>query len=160
MALFGQKTKVNDSSAEKAQSTKDKSSKKALIKKTPVKAEKLPKAEKVAEAKTKEKNKSEKRAEAAAGVSFPKGSAVIKPRVTEKSGLLSQKGIYTFDVRVDANTRQIAAAIVAAYKVTPVKVSIAPVPAKAMFVRGKSGSTSAGKKAYVYLKKGDTIEFI
>jgi large subunit ribosomal protein L23 len=158
MALFGQKTKVNDSSAEKAQATKDKSSKAALVKKTPVKAEKLPKAEKVAEAKTKTKN--EKRTEAVAGVSFPKGGAVIKPRVTEKAGLLAQKGIYTFDVRTDANSRQISAAIVAAYKVTPIKIAVAPVPSKAMFVRGKKGATTAGKKAYVYLKKGDVIEFI
>lgn len=158
MALFGQKTKVNDSSAEKAATTKAKSSKKALVKKTPVKAEKLPKAEKVAEAKTKSVN--EKRTEAVHGVSFPKGSAVISPRVTEKAGLLSQKGIYTFNVRTDANTRQIAQAIATAYKVTPVKIATSPVKSKAMFVRGKKGSTVAGKKAYVHLKEGDVIEFI
>jgi len=158
MALFGQKTKVNDSSAEKAATTKAKSSKAALVKKTPVKAEKLPKAEKVAEAKTKSKN--EKRTEAVHGVSFPKGSPVISPRITEKSGLLSQKGIYTFNVRVDANTRQISQAIAAAYKVTPIKIAVSPIKSKAMFVRGKKGSTVAGKKAYVHLKEGDVIEFI
>ncbi len=158
MALFGQKTKVNDSSAEKAAATKAKSSKAALVKKTPVKAEKLPKAEKVAEAKTKTKN--EKRVEAVHGVSFPKGGPVISPRVTEKAGLLSAKGIYTFNVRVDANSRQISESIKAAYKVTPVKISVSAIKSKAMFVRGKKGKTAAGKKAYVYLKKGDVIEFI
>lgn len=105
-------------------------------------------------------SKDEKRAAAAAGVTFERGSAVIKPRVTEKAGLLSQNGVYTFDVRVDANSRQIADAIKAAYKVTPVRVSVAPVKSKTMFARGKSGRTVSGKKAYVYLKKGDTIEFI
>jgi large subunit ribosomal protein L23 len=129
-------------------------SKKAVASKT----EKLPKAEKVAEAKTKSVN--EKRAAAAAGVTFPKGAAVIKPRVTEKAGLLSQNGVYTFDVRIDANSRQIAEAIKAAYKVTPVRVSVAPVKSKTMFARGKAGRTISGKKAYVYLKKGETIEFI
>lgn len=108
----------------------------------------------------KPESKSEKRAAAAAGIVFAKDSAVIKPRVTEKAGLLSQNGVYTFDVKIDANSRQIADAIKTAYKVTPVKVSIAPIKSKSMFVRGKKGSTSAGKKAYVYLKKGDTIEFI
>lgn len=152
MSLFGKKTKINDSSAEKAAATK------VVKAKSAPKAEKLPKAEKVAEAKSKSVN--EKRAAAAAGVSFPKGAAVIKPRVTEKAGLLSQNGIYTFDVRIDANSRQIAEAIKAAYKVTPVRVSVAPVKSKTMFVRGKKGATSAGKKAYVYLKKGETIEFI
>jgi large subunit ribosomal protein L23 len=103
---------------------------------------------------------SEKRAAAAAGVTFARGAAVIKPRITEKSGILSQQGVYTFDVRIDANSRQIAEAITAAYKVTPIKINLAPVKSKAMFVRGKSGRTISGKKAYVFLKKGDTIEFI
>lgn len=129
---------------------------------TKTKAVALPKAEKVAEAKTKTVNKSvsEKRAEAARGVSFPKGSAVIKPRVTEKAGLISQHGVYTFDVRTDATVQAIASAITAAYKVTPVKVNVAPVKSKTMFSRGKKGRTVSGKKAYVFLKKGDTIEFI
>jgi large subunit ribosomal protein L23 len=108
----------------------------------------------------KSESKNEKRAAAAAGVVFPKGAAVIKPRVTEKAGLLSQNGVYTFDVRIDANSRQIAEAIKAAYKVTPVRVSVAPIKSKTMFVRGKKGRTISGKKAYVYLKKGETIEFI
>lgn len=147
MALFGKKTKVNDSSAEKAEATKT-----ALAKAG--KAEKLAKAEKKAD------SKNEKRAAAAQGVAFAKGSAIIKPRVTEKAGKLSEQGIYTFDVRINANSRQIAEAITAAYKVTPVKVSVASVKGKSMFARGKSGKTSDGKKAYVYLKKGETIEFI
>jgi large subunit ribosomal protein L23 len=88
-------------------------------------------------------------------------NAVLKgPRVTEKAGLLAEKGVYTFNVAVGANSQQIATAIKAAYKVTPVKISIAPVMSKAMFVRGKSGKTVTGKKAYVYLKKGDKIDFI
>ena len=113
-----------------------------------------------AEKKVEKKSVAEKRAAAAAGVTFAKDSAIIKPRVTEKAGLLSQNGVYTFDVKRTANTRQIADAIKAAYKVTPVKVSVSKVHSKAMFARGKAGSTGEGKKAYVYLKKGDTIEFI
>lgn len=112
------------------------------------------------EAKVKKESKTEKRAAAAAGVVFDKTSAVIRPRVTEKAGILSQSGVYTFDVKVDANVYQIASAIEAAYKVTPVKVSVAAVKGKTMFARGRKGKTSAGKKAYVYLKKGETIEFI
>ncbi len=87
-------------------------------------------------------------------------NAVLQgPRITEKAGLLAEKGIYTFNVAIRANSQMIATAIKAAYKVTPVKVSIAPIHSKAMFVRGKSGKTTMGKKAYVYLKKGDKIEF-
>ncbi|MDE1875195.1 MAG: 50S ribosomal protein L23 [Patescibacteria group bacterium] len=123
----------------------------------------MPKAEKVAEAKAKSAKKSqdEKRNEAVAGgVSFAKGSAVISPRITEKAARLSENGIYAFNVRKDANARQIAEAVETAYKVKPVKVSVAPVKSKSMFSRGKYGKTVAGKKAYVYLKKGDKIEFV
>jgi ribosomal protein L23 len=118
------------------------------------------KAEKKVEKKVEKKSVAEKRAAAAAGITFAKDSAVIKPRVTEKAGILSQNGVYTFDVKKSANSRQIADAIKAAYKVTPVKVSVSKIHSKSMFARGKAGSTSVGKKAYVYLKKGDTIEFI
>lgn len=103
---------------------------------------------------------SDKRAAAAAGVVFPRGSAVVAPRVTEKAGILSQNGTYTFDVRVDASAHSIASAIESAYKVTVTAVRTAPVKSKAMFTRGKTGRTAAGKKAYVTLKKGDVIEFI
>ncbi|MDE1875082.1 MAG: 50S ribosomal protein L23 [Patescibacteria group bacterium] len=158
MSLFGKKPKINDSSAEKAEATKTalaKSSQKVVDTKKVLKTGSSAKV-----TKTGAVDKAEKRAAAAAGVVFAKNSVIIRPRVTEKAGLLSEKGIYTFDVRKDANTREITAAIVASYKVTPVKVSVLPVKAKSMVVRGKTGSTSAGKKAYVNLKKGDTIEFI
>ncbi len=155
MALFGKKTKTADASSEKE--VKKVEAKNTTTKKAPAK-----KAEKVEKAvvPVKEKSKTEKRAEAAAGVSFPKGSAVISPRVTDKSGLLSQKGIYTFNVRAGVNVYQIAQAIETAYKVTPVKVAVVPVKGKAVFARGKAGMTAGGRKAYVYLKKGDVIEFI
>jgi large subunit ribosomal protein L23 len=91
---------------------------------------------------------------------FAKGSVIVKAHITEKSGALSQNGVYTFEVLVDSNSRQIADAIKAAYKVTPVKVTVAAIPAKTVVSRGKTGKTAHGKKAYVYLKKGDTIEFI
>jgi len=44
--------------------------------------------------------------------------------------------------------------------VKPEKVRVAAIPAKKVFVRGKKGVKSGGKKAYVYLKKGDKIELI
>ncbi len=125
--------------------------------KTPAKIEN--KQEKKMPVKT--ENLAEKRTVAVAGgVIFPKGSAVIKPRVTEKTGILAEKGIYTFEVLKNANSQQISTAIKVAYKVTPIKISIAPIKSKTMFARGKSGRTVSGKKAYVYLKFGDKIEFI
>lgn len=149
MSLFNtQRKKVGNATAGETKLPAKESAKKETKAIVPAKAEK------------KADSKAEKRAAAVQGVVFPKGSAVVKPRVTEKAGRLSEQGVYTFDVQKGAASSEIAKAIEAAYKVEVVKVSVAPVKEKAMFVRGKSGSTKAGKKAYVYLKKGQTIEFI
>jgi len=83
---------------------------------------------------------------------------IKKLHVTEKSGLLSEANAYAFQVTVDATKHQIAKEISALYKVTPIKVNIVNVKPKAVFSRGKKGKTAGVKKAYVFLKKGDTID--
>lgn len=87
---------------------------------------------------------------------------LISPRITEKGAYLSEHGVYVFNVSPDANKREIAAAIFATYKVTPRMVRIAAVPRKARLTRGTNrfGKSAGGKKAYVYLKKGETIELV
>lgn len=80
------------------------------------------------------------------------------PRVTEKATVLVEKNIYTFNVATTANKVQIAKAIETLYKVKPVKVTIAQVAEKRVVVRGRMGVKQGGKKAFVYLKKGDKIE--
>ena len=84
---------------------------------------------------------------------------IIRPRITEKSGIMSEKAnVYTFEVRENANKPMIAMAVKTLYKVTPVKVRTISLPAKRVFVRGKRGTSNAVKKALVYLKKGDKID--
>lgn len=87
---------------------------------------------------------------------------IIKnPRITEKSGLQAENaGIYTFEVMPRANKKNIAKAVKEIYKVDPIKVNIVNLPAKKVFSRGKSGRKASVKKAVVYLKKGDKIEFV
>lgn len=87
-------------------------------------------------------------------------STIIRPRVTEKSGLLSQSGVYTFEVTTRANKDTIAAAVKELYKVTPIKVAIINNPSKNVFVRGRRGVVSGIRKALVTLKKGDKIDFV
>lgn len=85
---------------------------------------------------------------------------IKKPRITEKSGIQAEvAGIYTFEVATSANKKSIAKAVKEIYKVTPVKVNITNLPSKKVFSRGKLGRQSGVKKAVVYLKKGDKIEF-
>jgi len=86
-------------------------------------------------------------------------STVIKnPRITEKASDLGAESVYVFDTTPEANKKTVALAVQAIYNVVPRKVRIAQVPSKARYVRGKWGRKSGGKKAYVYLKKGETIE--
>ena len=86
---------------------------------------------------------------------------IKKPRITEKSGIQAEAlGVYTFEVTTKANKKNVAKAIKELYKVTPVKVNITNLPAKIIFTRGKTGRKSGIKKAVVYLKKGDKIEFV
>ncbi len=85
---------------------------------------------------------------------------ILRPRITEKSGLMNEKlNLYTFEVAKNASKPMIAKAIKDLYKVTPIKVRTVTLPAKRVFVRGTRGSQSSVKKAMVYLKKGDKIEF-
>lgn len=81
------------------------------------------------------------------------------PRITEKATMHEQSGVYTFDVALDANKREIIEAVRKIFKVTPRKIRIVPIPAKLKrsMRTGKRGVKKGGKKAYVYLKKGDTI---
>jgi large subunit ribosomal protein L23 len=100
------------------------------------------------------------------GAVLPSGSfgiateAIIRPRITEKSGLLSQIGVYTFEVGRGANKQSIAKAVKALYKVTPVKVAVLNAPAKKVFLRGKKGTVAGFRKALVTLKAGDKIDFV
>lgn len=85
---------------------------------------------------------------------------LLRLRVTEKSALLSEQNAYTFFVADGATKPQIKAAVKEAYKVTPTQVNVIPGVKKNTLRRGRKGVKSTNKKAIVYLKKGDKIEFI
>ncbi len=87
---------------------------------------------------------------------------LLSPRITEKGAYLAEDGVYVFNVGIDANKKEIMRAIESTFKVTPRSVRIVAVPRKQVMTRGtnRKGKTVGGKKAYVYLKKGDTIELV
>jgi large subunit ribosomal protein L23 len=90
------------------------------------------------------------------------GKILLSPRITEKGAYLSESGCYVFNVAVSANKFEIAEAIKTVFKVTPRKVTVVAIPRKVVMTRGtnRKGQTAGGKKAYVYLKKGETIELV
>src|SRR3989338_8236853 len=83
---------------------------------------------------------------------------IERPRISEKATTLAMENCYVFDVSRTANKHLIAQAVKALYKVVPKQVRMLPIPKKKLFARGKLGTTGGGKKAYVFLKKGDKIE--
>ncbi|MFH1201188.1 MAG: 50S ribosomal protein L23 [bacterium] len=86
---------------------------------------------------------------------------IIKnPRITEKASFSAEQNVYTFDVIASANKTEIKKAIFALYKVKPVKVNVLTIPRKNIMSKGKAGTRGGGRKALVYFKKGDKIEFI
>ncbi len=88
-------------------------------------------------------------------------SHILRPRITEKASFLSERdNVYTFEVAPQATKNTIAAAVQELYKVAPVKVSIINLPAKRYNARGRIAKTAVVRKAMVYLKKGDKIEFV
>ncbi len=87
-------------------------------------------------------------------------SILVRPHVTEKATQSAESSVYVFEVATRASKYEVARAIKEQYQVIPVKVSTVTMPAKQTFVRGKRGTQSGYKKAYVYLKKGETIELV
>ncbi len=89
-------------------------------------------------------------------------SVIIKPRITEKAALLSDKNVYTFEIKKGATKFEVRDAIKALYNVTPVRVHIVnKQPRHSMSrSRGRDMMESGLRKAYVYLKKGDRIELV
>jgi len=86
---------------------------------------------------------------------------LLAPRVTEKASEKSMNSnVYVFNVDQRATKKDISKAVSKTYKVSPLKISVVRIPRKQIFVRGKKGMRPGGKKAYVYLKKGDKIEFV
>jgi large subunit ribosomal protein L23 len=89
-------------------------------------------------------------------------SVIIHPRITEKTVGKSEQNVYTFIVKRSATKFEVNDAVKALYNVTPVKINIVnKKPAQRLQgSRGRVKHVPGMKKAYVYLKKGDTINLV
>lgn len=111
----------------------------------------------------KEEKKKDETASAAAPVVMPSASDVshvlVQPRITEKATFANGMNIYVFDVEPRSTKQQIKSAVERVYKVRPRMVRVVTVPTKSVrnMRTGQTGTKQGGKKAYVYLKKGENI---
>jgi len=87
-------------------------------------------------------------------------SVLIRPHVTEKAATLTDSGVYAFIVSPDATKNEIRKAVEAVYKKTPRKISVSNMPGKRFMRRAGEGRRPGFRRAYVYLKKGETINVL
>lgn len=87
--------------------------------------------------------------------------ALTAPWLSEKALIGTEKGVYVFAVPGSATKAEIAGAVEKIYKVVPRKVNIVNLPRKSKALRSRRGVgyRAARTKAYVFLKKGETITF-
>ena len=88
---------------------------------------------------------------------------ILRPHITEKASDLSEKGVYVFEVNNLANKMHVRMAVEKLFKVKPVKIAMSIGAGKLMRNRNTNRvemKKQAIKKAFVYLKKGDKIEFV
>ncbi len=83
------------------------------------------------------------------------------PWFSEKALLATEHGMYAFEIPADATKAQIAGAVKEIFDVEPRKIRIVRLPGKRKNLRTRRGEgvRAARHKAYVYLAKGDTIQF-
>lgn len=88
-------------------------------------------------------------------------AVLLRPRITEKSTVSVEKDrAYVFEISPRATKGDVIDAVKSIYKVTPIKVRIAKIPSKKVMRKGRIGTKSGGKKAYIFLNKKDKIEFV
>jgi large subunit ribosomal protein L23 len=99
-----------------------------------------------------------RRAKIAEGVAH---EIVRAPWFSEKALIMTEQGVYAFAVPQSATKATIASAIKEIYNVEPKAVKIVNLPGKKKNMRTRRGVgvRAARRKAYVYLNKGETIQF-
>ncbi|MFA6429298.1 MAG: 50S ribosomal protein L23 [Patescibacteria group bacterium] len=81
-----------------------------------------------------------------------------RPHVSEKAAVLTEKGMYVFDVPLKAEKIAIKKAVESLYKVKVEKVRTLRGPGKVLHRGKRVGVRNDWKKAIVTLKKGQKIE--
>ena len=89
-----------------------------------------------------------------------KDEILRRPYITEKAAILAEQNAYTFEISARANKIDVKRAMKALYDVDPVSVKIINLPKKAVMRKGKKGMKGGVRKAIVFLKSTDKIEFV
>ena len=83
---------------------------------------------------------------------------ILAPVITEKSTLVAEDNKIIFRVAIDADKKQIKAAVEHLFKVDVTKVNTIRVKGKLKRFRGRPGRRPDFKKAIVTLKDGQSVD--
>ena len=83
---------------------------------------------------------------------------IRKPIITEKATLVGEANAFVFEVAMDANKPQIKEAVENLFDVKVKAVNTTVTKGKTKRFRGRPGTRSDVKKAYVTLEAGNTID--
>ena len=83
---------------------------------------------------------------------------IVKPVITEKATTASEANAVVFQVRMDSNKPQIKEAVESLFGVKVKAVNTTVTKGKHKRFRGRPGTRSDVKKAYVTLEDGNTID--
>src|SRR3989338_114883 len=81
-----------------------------------------------------------------------------RPLITEKSAVLASEGVYVFEVYSSCGKVEVKHAIKELYGVMPRRVNMLAMDGKHVRFGRRSGVRRDYKKAFVYLKSGETID--
>lgn len=86
-------------------------------------------------------------------------NVIVKPILSEKAYKLMEKGLYTFLVDERAKKNEISKAVSKQYSISIDKVNVSRIHAKTRKIAKtrKTVNVGGGKKATVWVKKGQTI---
>ncbi len=106
--------------------------------------------------------KKEKKGDAVVTAGRNLSEVLRAPRLTEKAMRQSERNVYSFEIAPGATKYDVRDAVKRFYNVTPVRVNIVnKTPRQYKHANSRRTRTERGmKKAYVYLKKGDSISLI
>jgi large subunit ribosomal protein L23 len=85
---------------------------------------------------------------------------IRKPKVTEKSTKLAESNVYTFEVHKKANKKEIEEAVKNIYGVKPLMIRVLNNKSVKTVKKNIKGRTRSMRKAYVYLRIGDSITLL
>ncbi len=85
-------------------------------------------------------------------------AVIVRPIITEKASVLGSEGKYAFRVAEGVSKQDVRKAVEKHFKVHVEKVNMVRIPSKVRMRGAIAGRISSFRKAYVFLREGESID--